>query len=254
MKASRSANAGPVPPDRCAECPLRRLELFTPFGQETIGQIQSVRSRNMSLPDGSLIHVAGQPVEQGFTLFDGYAMTYRLLDDGSRQVTRFVLPGGLLYFQDGGGAHWADTSEAIGPVVLCSFADRGLKALSARELHVAQALARIREAEEEMLAEHITDLGRRSSTQRVARLYLEIFFRQRAHGRTRDGRCPFPFTQEQVGDAIGLSGAHVNRVLARLRAEGMMQVRRRVLHIPDFDAAARAFDFDPIYLHPRPLI
>jgi DNA-binding Lrp family transcriptional regulator len=58
-----------------------------------------------------------------------------------------------------------------------------------------------------------------------------------------------PMTQEQIADALGLTGIHVNRTLKALAVEGLIVRTRRSLRILDFDQLARVGDFDIHYLH-----
>lgn len=88
----------------------------------------------------------------------------------------------------------------------------------------------------------------------MVRLLLELFHRKWQRGRTNGTRCHLPFTQEQIGDAVGLTSVYVSRVLGRLRSRGVLSLTQGWLQIPDFDATADQFDYSPSYLSARPLI
>ena len=108
--------------------------------------------------------------------------------------------------------------------------------------------------EERFLSEHITDLGRRDALDRLARLYLEFFSRKKLRGQVSGNRCYLPFTQEQLGDAIGLTSVHVSRLHAQLQKAQLLSHQRRWLQIYDLARAASRFDYDPSYIEKRPLI
>src|SRR3546814_10980328 len=77
---------------------------------------------------------------------------------------------------------------------------------------------------------HLTSIGRRSARERVAHLLLELFIRRRAHWQgQRIEEMHLPLTQEHIGDATGLTGAHVNRVLRDLREERVVEFPYRSL-------------------------
>jgi CRP-like cAMP-binding protein len=57
-----------------------------------------------------------------------------------------------------------------------------------------------------------------------------------------------PLTQIVLSDALGLTPVHVNRVLRRLRLEGIMRLRSGVLVIDDITELARRAGFDEQYL------
>jgi DNA-binding GntR family transcriptional regulator len=58
-----------------------------------------------------------------------------------------------------------------------------------------------------------------------------------------------PITQVELGDALGISEVHVNRMLRRLQNERLIAADHRVLHIPDLEALKTAAAFDARYLH-----
>jgi hypothetical protein len=68
-------------------------------------------------------------------------------------------------------------------------------------------------------------------------------------GQLHENSFRFPVTQEELGQAVGFSAVHVNRVLQRLRADGLITYEGGRLTIHDRERLARAGDFDPSYLY-----
>jgi CRP-like cAMP-binding protein len=60
---------------------------------------------------------------------------------------------------------------------------------------------------------------------------------------------PLPLTQNEVGDALGLSTVHVNRTLQELRGENLVEWEDGVLKVLDWDRLVETAEFDPTYLH-----
>ena len=60
-----------------------------------------------------------------------------------------------------------------------------------------------------------------------------------------------PVTQAEIGDALGLSTVHVNRVLQELRGNGLISFKASTVNVQDWDGLQRAGEFDPAYLHIR---
>ena len=56
-------------------------------------------------------------------------------------------------------------------------------------------------------------------------------------------------TQEQLGDATGLTPIHVNRVLRGLQADGLINRQRRNIQFADWRALQETADFTRRYLH-----
>lgn len=64
-----------------------------------------------------------------------------------------------------------------------------------------------------------------------------------------NGGYPFLMTQEQIGDALGLTSVHVNRSIRTLRGEGLIQTSRSAVRILDWLDLVLAGEFNPDYLH-----
>ena len=99
-----------------------------------------------------------------------------------------------------------------------------------------------------MAYEWIANVGARSAHQRVAHLICEMGLRLAAVGRAQDNSFEWPMTQIEVADATGLSAIHVNRVIRRLRADGLIELTGKTIKVGDWDALQNAGEFKPDYL------
>jgi CRP-like cAMP-binding protein len=114
---------------------------------------------------------------------------------------------------------------------------------------IASALWRDTLVDAAIFREWIANVGGRSAHQRAAHLMCEFVSKMKAVGLGTDEACPFPLTQQEIGDALGLSVVHVNRTLQQLRAEGLIVLKGKHLSIPDWEALKQVAGFDPAYLH-----
>jgi CRP-like cAMP-binding protein len=79
----------------------------------------------------------------------------------------------------------------------------------------------------------------------------ELHMRARNVGLTDGERFELPLTQTVIGDALGLTPIHVNRVLRKLRLSGVMTLSGGALVIADIAKLAAVAGFDDTYLHHR---
>jgi len=56
-------------------------------------------------------------------------------------------------------------------------------------------------------------------------------------------------TQEQLGDALGLTAVHVSRTIKQLVSDGLIVHNKRVAQIPHWELLVKAGDFNTRYLH-----
>lgn len=100
-----------------------------------------------------------------------------------------------------------------------------------------------------ILQEWLINVGSRPSHQRLAHLLCELLIRIRAAGLTVDHHFHLPLTQTELGEAMGITQIHTNRVMKLLRAEGLITFEDRILDIKDWEGIKEYADFDTSYLH-----
>jgi CRP-like cAMP-binding protein len=94
-------------------------------------------------------------------------------------------------------------------------------------------------------------IGRRSAHGRIAHLICELFVRIMMANTAEGTSFRWPLTQAVVGDALGLSNVHVNRVLQDMRADGLISLAGGFLPIHDWPRLKEVGEFNTTYLHIR---
>ena len=61
-----------------------------------------------------------------------------------------------------------------------------------------------------------------------------------------------PLTQEQIGEALGITPVHVNRIIKQLRDENIVDINRGRVRVLDETKLAELAQFDDRYLHQDP--
>ena len=102
--------------------------------------------------------------------------------------------------------------------------------------------------EEAMLRERIVSLGRRDARGRVAYLLCELLWRHAAVGLNRNGSFSLPLTQTELGDTLGLTPVHVNRVLKDFRARHLIAMKHRMIDLLDIPGLQDIAGFTKDYL------
>ena len=78
-------------------------------------------------------------------------------------------------------------------------------------------------AERVALADRLASIGRTSARARVGALICELFARMRRLGLVEGDAIQLPLTQEEIGDATGLTAVHVNRMMRVLVEDGIIE-------------------------------
>jgi CRP-like cAMP-binding protein len=100
--------------------------------------------------------------------------------------------------------------------------------------------------------EWMVGMGRRRAPGRIAHFFCEMYARLDSIGMAENRTVPLPITQEELGDALGMSAVHTNRALQDLRAQGLITFERGRLTVDDWEGLVEVGEFDATYLHLAP--
>ncbi len=99
-----------------------------------------------------------------------------------------------------------------------------------------------------MLRERVISLGRRDARGRIAHLVCELFWRHKAVKLADDQAFRLPLTQEELGDALGLTQVHVNRVMRIFYEQRIMGMENRRMCLLDLNRLQRISGVKKSYL------
>jgi CRP-like cAMP-binding protein len=234
------------------EALIRKLRATTSLDQDDIAAIQALPAHIKDVAPGTTIVREGDQPDQCCLLIDGFAVRVKTTDEGKRQILSIHIAGDIPDLQS---LHLHVMDHDVKTLSACKvgfISHEALKHLTRSRPLVAEALWRDTLIDAAIFREWIVNLGRRSASQRVAHLVLEMKERLAAIGRSANGSFRLPMTQGDLADALGLTPVHINRVLQGLRAEGLLEFRRSEVSVGDLGKLALRGDFDDIYLHQRP--
>ena len=177
-------------------------------------------------------------VEQGeaghdfCVITDGWAVQFELLEDGSRQIHEFLLPGSIVGLHPDGEALSPHFVQALTGVRACRFSKAGFLDAAQTSPALALRLATVASQSHYRSLRRLTLIGRRSAKERVAVLLFELYRRARLWSLSPwEDEIALPLTQEHIGDALGPTNVHVNRMLRELREEGVLVLKKGVLRL-----------------------
>jgi hypothetical protein len=101
--------------------------------------------------------------------------------------------------------------------------------------------------DEATLREWVVNVGQ--AYELAAHLLWELFFRLRAVGLTNGNSCTLSVTQGELGDTLGLTIVHTNRMLQDLRRDGLIELKGKHPAVLDLNALQKVALFNPNYLH-----
>jgi CRP-like cAMP-binding protein len=201
---------------------------------------------NREIKAGNDLFRLGEKGEALYSLVEGWVALYALLEDGRRQILQFALPGAVLAFMPTRGAVLNYSAQALTDVVVHVTPHNALDRLAKDRPEIWMRLSGQISRDRNLAYDQLSNVGRRSARERIAHLLLELFIRScmRWPARRSEG-MQLPLTQEHIGDATGLTGVHVNRVLRDLRKDGILEFHYRRLRILNPDGLVDVAGIDP---------
>ncbi|KQZ01741.1 hypothetical protein ASD45_13415 [Pseudolabrys sp. Root1462] len=200
-------------------------------------------------PQEYLLHQGDHPTNSVIVL-SGVLARFQELPEGDRQVVSFHLPGEMPDLHSLFIGHMDHSLVAITEAVVGQVPHDELRRVVRESATLMGLLWRETLIDAAIFRQWIANNGRRGALAGTAHLLCELMLRARSIGGLRsDGSWPMPFTQQQLGDALGLSLVHINRTLKTLREANVAVIERGVLRVLDWDELKRIAGFDPAYLH-----
>lgn len=231
---------------------VRKLELWTTFTPVERDALLSLPHTLKSLGPDQPIVEEGDRATHSCLLRSGYAFRQKVVRTGGRQILAIHMAGDMVDLQNS----------------LLMVADHGVHALTDAEvafipreaiLDLAFQYRTIGEAlwfdtliDAALFREWIVGIGRRDAAARMAHLLCEFGLRLEAAGIGNHQDYELPMTQEELGDSLGLTSVHVNRMLRSLTEDGLIERKQRAVKIVNWAGLVRRGDFDGAYLHLPP--
>jgi len=234
--------------DRFASPLIAKLETRAPLCEEDRETLYTLYDdwRDFG-PRRNLIREGDRP-DHVLLMIEGWAARYKLLPDGGRQITAFLIPGDFcdLHVTVLGEMDHGITTLTRSKV---AFIPRAKIDLLTERPSLTKAFWWATLVDSAVLRAWIVNVGRRDAAEAIGHLFCELYVRMKNVGLVNGRRFELPLTQEEIADGLGLTSVHVNRVLQRMRSDELISLHHGMLTILDYERLAQASGFNANYLH-----
>jgi CRP-like cAMP-binding protein len=227
-----------------------KLSKFAPLSEADQAALDTLAAGAEFVAKGKDLVVEGDVASTIFLLTEGMAMRYHTLPNGGRQIINFLIPGDLCSMHIFLSRKRDHSIAAVTPIRVAPISHKSMAHCLAHHPGVSTALSWVAIQEEAVLQERVISLGRRDARGRIAHLVCELFWRHKAVGLTDDQAFRLPLTQEELGDALGLTQVHVNRVMRIFYEQKLIGMEQRKMCLLDLNRLQRIAGVEEDYLHP----
>ena len=228
---------------------LQKLSTFVDLDAEETSLLGRLTADVRQAPAKSDINAEGSRPKYLHLIVEGWAARYRILTDGTRQITAFLMPGDFCDFHVSILKTMDHSIMALTNCKVAWIASDLFDELTAEYPRLTRGLWWCTLLDESILRAWIVNLGRRDAYRRIAHQICELHDRTSMIDSIENGRFEFPITQVELSDATGLTPVHVNRILQRLRWEKLIELTRTAVTIKNLEVLQAICEFDPAYLH-----
>ena len=202
----------------CRTCEFRSLTFCAGLHNKEIGELSAIVTR-LRIEPQQIVFQEGDAVEHVFNVTSGVVKLYKLLLDGRRQITGFLLPGDFLGLASRTG--YSYSAEAVTGVSLCRFPRYRLEETFDRFPHLQRRLFDI--ANDELVAaqDQMLLLGRKTALEKIFSFLLCLSEREQRRG-AEPGPVELPMTRGDIADYLGLTIETVSRTLSQLKNDSLI--------------------------------
>jgi CRP-like cAMP-binding protein len=233
---------------------VKRLRISTDLSAEDVEAIHALPIKVKEYAAEQAVVRDGQRPTDCCLIVDGFCVRSKTIASGRRQILSIHIPGEVpdlmsLYLRV-----MDHDLTTLTPCTLGFISHQVLHQLYRRRPIVGEVFWRDTLIDAAKFREWIVNVGQRPAPARLANVIVELRERLKAIGKVTGSSFDMPLTQEQIGEALGMSGVHANRVIKQLRGDGILDLNRGRVMVLDEARLMELAEFDDRYLHQSPAL
>ncbi len=204
--------------------PAERVALPAAAASGSLGSSIEMMCAPMPFARNAEIYGENEPADYLYKVVSGAVRTYKVLNDGRRQIGSFYLPGDIFGLEV--GDEHTFSAEAVMDCKVLVIKRSALVSLAGRDNRVARQLWTMAAGELQRAQDHIMLLIK-TAQERVAGFLIEMSARN-----SGASEVDLPMSRQDIADYLGLTIETVSRTLTQLENSGAIAVptsRRIVL-------------------------
>ncbi len=195
----------------CASLPLSEAQyLLSIIGQQQLDARQTIFRE-------------GDAARYLFSVSSGMVKLYKLLPDGRRQITAFLLPGDFFGMAELNDAY-VYTAETITSSLLCRFPKNKLEAMLQGMPNLGRRIMNRIRSDMSRTQEQMLVLGRKTAREKIASFMISLYDRLMLRQQEDSSTIQVPMNRSDIADYLGLTIETVSRTLTQLKREGIIDL------------------------------
>ena len=220
---------------------LSLVDIFEPLSEEEIERLNGQLS-DVQLVPGEIFYTPQDRSERLFVLWKGRVRIYRTTD--GREFTLATVEAGTVFgemaltAQQLQGAY-AQAMEASELSVMCR---EDLERLILDKLEVGLQITHLLSERLRRYETRLEDITLKRVTARLASLLVLLLESEGVVTGDHSLKIPTHYTHQHLGTMVGANREAITRAFGYLQDEGIVELRRRLIYVPDVEALKRRAD------------
>lgn len=217
----------------CGACPVRGLTICAALDPEELRRLADI-VQTVRVEAGHTIFAEGDTADALYNVTSGTVKLYKLLPDGRRQITGFLVTGDFLGLAV--NESYAYTAETVTSCSVCRFPRRKIDALMEEFPKMQRRLFSMASNELAAAQDQMLLLGRKTAKEKICSFLLMLSQRAARRGH-KENPVYVPMSRADIADYLGLTTETVSRTFTQLKTGGAISLLEgNKIMITDMDA------------------
>ncbi|HYC01713.1 MAG TPA: cyclic nucleotide-binding domain-containing protein [Azospirillaceae bacterium] len=204
----------------CGACPVRSLTVCAALEAEELRRLAEIL-QNVRFDASHTLFSEGDTADILYNVTSGTVKLYKLLPDGRRQITGFLLPGDFLGLSV--NETYAYTAETVTPTTLCRFPRKKIEALLEEFPKMQKRLFSMASNELAAAQDQMLLLGRKTAKEKICSFLLLLSQRASRRGH-KENPVHVPMSRADIADYLGLTTETVSRTFTQLKTSRVISL------------------------------
>ncbi|MGR3541530.1 MAG: Crp/Fnr family transcriptional regulator [Hasllibacter sp.] len=214
-------------------CLVSRLERYIDLTEAERDFLSVMEEDEKPLKAGQTVLNAGSNTNGVFVLKFGWAIVRSQSVRGRSAILRIYLPGEVIGLGELGPPHAPHSILMQTDGTVCPFPRSGIARLMKEEPRLAALLTGLSSLDQIALRDQCAALGLMTAEDRLIQFLLQLRARLAVADVGLGNRFHLPFSQAEIGQAVGMTSVYVNKLIRKLSDEGRLKVERPYIRLMD---------------------
>ena len=207
-------------------CLVSRLSRFVTLTDHECEFIANLEKDEQPRKKNRAVISVGDSTDGIMVLKSGWAVVKADSSDGRSQILRVYLPGEVMGLAELGSSHAKHRIVMQTDGTICPFPRKGLAPLFMDYPRLAALLMSVGSLDQIALRHHASCLGSMDATGKLKFWLLQLRSRLEVANVGLGNRFRVPFSQVEIGQAVGLTSIYVNKLLRGFVDNGEIEIDR----------------------------